>query len=152
MTIKYGKGYEETWAGFKGSPADVRATIIEFFDMDPESVAGLSLSSVVVNATNLAHAKGNIASKLGGTVISRGKAADSGPPWNTDDSASKPGGVWDQAVDTKPAEPEVNPILEQIENAKDVGALQRMWAENQAAFADAEVMTAWKAKGKSFKK
>ncbi|MDH6462037.1 hypothetical protein M2302_002212 [Micromonospora sp. A200] len=144
VTIKYGKGYEETWAVFNGLPAEVRHDLMEYFGLDEDEVAGLTLSEVVVNATNLAHGKGNVAGILGGTVIPSPQQARANATRTTGD-------VWAEAAASTapPAEPEENPVLKLIEGATDVPTLQRIWAENQAAFADSAVMDAWKARGKA---
>ena len=126
VTIKYGKGYEDAWAVFHGLADEVRDDILSFFDIDRESVTGLSLSDLVVNATGTAHAVGNVAGYLGGTVIA---------------SQATP--------DSQAAEPAPHPLLAVIEQTPDVPALKRIWAENQDAFTDPAVMAAWKAKGRA---
>lgn len=144
VTIKYGKGYEETWAVFKGMVTEVREDIIAYFGIDSASVAGQTLSELVVNATSIAHGKGNVAATLGAVAI---PASDQG---NQDSAPAQGQDVWAQAeAAAQQQPPAVNPLFAQIEACGDVGALQRLWAENQAAFADAEVMAAWKAKGKA---
>ena len=65
ITIKYGKGYEETWAGFTGTVPEGREDIIDYFGVDRATVTELTLSELVVNVTNLAHGKGNVAAMLG---------------------------------------------------------------------------------------
>ena len=144
-TIKNGKGYEESWHNFTGEPYDVREDIISYFGLDRESVAGLSAFEVTLVAERIAHGAKNVSRVLGGTPV---------PPAQQTDPAAPAGDVWAQAdqASTTPAEPEgPNPLLAQIEDVADEPALLRLWAENQAAFADAEVMAAWKAKGKSLK-
>ncbi|MDG4783231.1 hypothetical protein O7614_26580 [Micromonospora sp. WMMD961] len=146
MTIKHGKGYQDTWSVFKGQPHEVREDLIDYFSIPYDQHNDLSLHEVVVNATTIAHGVGNVAGKLGGTVLSQGK--QDSPPWNTSSPAKSGGDPWAQAQST-PAVPAENPLLALIKNAEDVPSLQRIWAENQAAFADAAVMDAWKAKGKA---
>lgn len=132
VTIKTGKGYEDTWITFRGSPKQIREDICATFGMECANVADLSLFDVVVNATTIAHGTSTVASKLGGTVVSNKAKAE-------------------EPKEEQPAEPEANPILAQIEACADTDALRRLWAENQAAFSDAAVMAAWKAKGKALK-
>ena len=144
VTIKHGKGYQDTWSVFKGLPHEVREDLISYFAIPEEQHFELSLHEVVVNATTLAHGVGNVAGKLGGTVLSKGNDS---PPWDTSTSAAKGGDPWAQAK-AEPAKPEEHPLLTQIKNAADVPSLQRIWAENQDAFADAAIMDAWKARGK----
>jgi hypothetical protein len=154
VTIKYGKGYEETWAVFNGQVGEVREDIMSYFGIDPENsaVANLTPSELVVNVTNLAHGKGNAAALLGGVVIgSQPATATSAPASPKVDEGQQPSGSdpWAAAAASTPATPAANPMLALIEAVPDVPALQRLWAENQAAFQDAEVMAAWKAKGKA---
>ncbi|MEV1109916.1 hypothetical protein AB0I95_14835 [Micromonospora sp. NPDC049751] len=145
-TIKYGKGYEHTWLVFKGQPHEVREDVVSAFGLPPEQHEELTLHEIVVNATTVAHGVGNVAGKLGGTVLAQGK--QDSPPWNTSSPAESSGDPWAQAQAT-PAAPAENPLLALIKNAEDVPSLQRIWAENQAAFSGAEIMDAWKAKGKA---
>lgn len=153
ITIKYGKTYEDTWAVFRGAPGEIRANILEYFGMDPETQVGLSLSSIVVNATNLAHGKGLIATALGATVIEEtttdAPAEPTGDPW------AAAAGTPAQAASTPSAAPAATSedpnayILGEIEKKTTVQGLKKLWAENQSFFKDAAVMAAWKAKGKA---
>lgn len=139
ITIKYGKGYEETWATFSGTNDEIRELITQYFGFESASVADLTTSELVVNATQLAHGKGNVAALLGGTVIPSSSA-----PANDEAQNATADDVWSQAEQNAP-----NPLLAQIESCGDVEALKLLWAENQAAFSDAEVEAAYKAKGRA---
>lgn len=138
VTIKYGKGYEESWVVFKGaSTEDVREQVIAYFGLDGASVAELTMSDLVVNVTNLAHGKGNAAAMLGATVIKTEKTKQvkeekADDPWADEEEAEGP-----------------SPILARIESCQSVDELKKLWAENQSEFADAAVMDAWKARGKA---
>ncbi|WJN63443.1 hypothetical protein [Streptomyces phage phiScoe56] len=152
VTIKYGKGYEETWAVFKGNPEEVREDIISYFGVMRDSVSELTLSELVVEMTSLAHGKGNIARFLGGTIIPPSEAAappaqtaPTGDPWAAAQSnqSSPPAASQPEAEDPNAY------ILGEIEKQTDVAALKRLWAENQSFFSDPSVMAAWKAKGKA---
>lgn len=153
VTIKYGKGYEETWVSFAGLPDEIREDIIGYFGLDRDSVTGLTLSELVVSATNLAHAKGNVAATLGGTVIAPAQpAAKSAPASDVWDSINAAGQARAKAESAAPAEPEKDPLLTVIEQAGSVDELKRIWAENQATFAEKpEILDAWKARGKALK-
>lgn len=142
-TIKNGKGYEESWHGFTGPPDDVREDIINYFGLDRASVTGMSTFEVSIVAERIAHSAKNAVRTLGASPV---KPAD-----QTDPAAADAGtDPWADTTPAKPAEPEgPNPMLALIEAVADVAALQRLWAENQAAFADEAVMAAWKAKGKA---
>ncbi|MFI5863578.1 hypothetical protein [Streptomyces sp. NPDC051546] len=152
VTIKSGKGYDDTWTVFEGAAAEIRADILDYFGMDPESQRGLSLSSIVVNATNLAHGKGLIATQLGATVVEETRAEPTKPandPWAAAagaQAASRPSSA--SVAESKKEDPNAY-ILGEIEKKETVEELKRLWAENQSFFAEPAVMAAWKAKGKA---
>ncbi|MGW8953516.1 hypothetical protein [Streptomyces sp. NPDC055709] len=153
VTIKYDKGHDATWAVFKGTAGEIRADVMEFFGMDPATQAGLSLSSIVTNATQIAHGKGLIATALGATVIeettSEAPAKPQGDPWAA--AASTQSGPWPgsaSVAEPKSSDPNAY-ILGEIEKQTTVDGLKKLWAANQSFFSDASVMAAWKAKGKS---
>lgn len=154
VTIKYGKSYDDTWAVFKGTSAEIRANILEFFGMDPATQQGLSLSSIVVNATNVAHGKALIATTLGATVIEETSneepAKPNGDPWAAASAQQGPSALHERASVAEPAKADPNAyILGEIEKQTTVDGLKKLWAANQSFFADAAVMAAWKAKGKA---
>lgn len=151
VTIKYGKGYEETWAVFRGSNVDrIRAQICDYFGVDRASVSELTVSELVVNVTNLAHGKGNAAALLGATVIpssQAGKAETAKPGEDVWSDDTAPG---EFPAESAPAEPEgPNPVIALMEATASIPELQKVWAANQSAFKDADVMAAYKAKGKA---
>jgi hypothetical protein len=149
VTIKYGKGYEETWAVFNGQVEEVREDILGYFGVDRQTVEGLTLSELVVNVTNLAHGKGNAASILGGVVLGS-KPTDPSPGPQADEAQQATGNdAWAQAEGSAPAADPNAALYTAIEAAADRAALKVLYAQNQAAFTDADLMTAWKAKGKS---
>ncbi|WP_078950811.1 hypothetical protein [Streptomyces viridochromogenes] len=142
VTIKYGKGYEDTWVVFRGSVRQVRELICDYFGFECKDETDLSLSALVVNATNLAHGKGNVASILDARVVSETPAqASADDPWAT-------------ASASKPEQPTGNAsawILGEIEKQTSIADLQKLWAANQAMFSDPAVMTAYKARGRALK-
>ena len=144
ITIKYGKGYEDTWANFRGSLVQIRENLIVFFGLTADETAGLTLSEVVLQATNLAHAKGNLGAALGATPIAT-KAMASAPA--TGDVWAEAGGAATPAKKEGPSQSEI--LIETIGKTDGVDALKRLWAENQAAFADTSVMDAWQARGRA---
>lgn len=154
VTIKYGKSYDDTWAVFKGTAAEIRADILEFYGMDPATQQGLSLSSIVTNATQIAHGKGLIATALGATVIEETTtdepAKPAGDPWAAASAQQTPS-AWSGSVSAaEPTKADPNAyILGEIEKQTTVDGLKKLWAANQNFFSDASVMAAWKAKGKS---
>ncbi|WP_394615867.1 hypothetical protein JNUCC0626_40055 [Lentzea sp. JNUCC 0626] len=149
VTIKYGKDYEGSQAIFSGQVGEVREDICAFFGVECESLSNLSLNDIVVDMTSLAHGVSNLASILGAVAVGSPPATEtvtepapgedvwagadtSTPPWPTD----------------KPAE---NPLLAQIKTAPSIPDLQRIWAENQAAFANGDLMDAYKQRGRALK-
>lgn len=134
VTIKYGKAYDDTWAVFHGLPDDLRHDISDFFGLAPEDAAGLTLSDLVVNATNVAHGVSTVARGLGGVVIAS-TGSETPPP-----AASAP---------PRPQPEAENPLLALIGQASTVRSLEMLWVENQDAFADPAVMAAWKARGRA---
>ncbi|EFL15308.1 hypothetical protein [Streptomyces sp. C] len=142
VTIKYGAGYADTWAVFRGSVEQVRTQICGFFGFECKDWTGLSLSDLVVNATNLAHGKGNIASILDARIIS-----DAPAPTPENDP-------WAAASASTPEQPTANKsawILGEIEKAPSLDELKKLWAANQAMFEDPAVMAAYKARGRALK-
>ena len=151
VTIKYDKGHDATWAVFRGTTGEIRADVLDFFGMDPATQAGLSLSSVVTNATQIAHGKGLIATALGATVVEETTepAKPTDDPWAA--AASTPSGPWAgsaSVAESKKEDPNAY-ILGEIEKQTTVDGLKKLWAANQSFFSDAAVMAAWKAKGKA---
>lgn len=137
VTIKYGKGYEESWVVFRGSPDEIRAQLIGYFAPEPETVEGLSLHELVLNLTKLAHSTSAASSGLGGTVINNGGRAQ-----------RPSSGGWAAAA-AEPAVPERNPLYGKVESATTLDEVKDIYARNADAFkADAELLAAWKAKGK----
>lgn len=153
ITIKYGKGYDDSWAVFRGTPAELRANILDFYGMDPDSQRGLSLSSVVVNATNIAQGKSLVATQLGGAVIAETKneaepAKPTDDPWAAAASAQSSAPASSASV-AKPSEDPNAYILGEIAKQTTVEGLKKVWAANQSFFANPDVMASWKAKGKA---
>ncbi|WP_367135761.1 hypothetical protein [Saccharothrix sp. HUAS TT1] len=156
VTIKYDKGHDATWAVFTGTPESIRQDIASYFGVASATLADLSLHEIVVNMTQIAHGVTTAATLLGATVIpTQGQTPVSAPPkpgqdvWaDAGNTASTP--PW-QDLPAAPAAPERNPLLDQIAAAPTIPDLQRLWAENQAAFADGALMDAYKARGRALK-
>lgn len=157
VTIKYGKDHGVPWAVFKGASTDVvRADILSYFGISPENVRELTLSEIVVNASQLAQGVGNAAAILGAVAIppdTRGPGATSAPsssgnPWaGLDDSEEfdKRKKETDKYLSTEHPH---RSVLDAMAAAQDIPALQRVWATNQAAFVNDEVTAAYKQRGK----
>ena len=141
VTIKYGKGYEHTWAGFRGSVRQVRDNIIGFFGMTPEETTGLTLSEVVTNATTLAHAKGNLGGGLGGvTALPHSeKPKQAGDPWAGTQQAAKP----------EDGDGLTEAVTKEIEATKTVDELKLVYGKNKGLFdSRPELLAVWKAHGR----
>lgn len=145
VTIKHGKGYDETWVGFTGLLEEVRTDIATWFGIDSASVTGQTGHELSVTGTTIAHNINNVRRTLGGTPATDAEkaageskpAVDGEDPWSVARDGKSPG----------PVTPAENPLLAQIAGCKDVEALKRLYAENKAAMAG-DVFEAWKARGK----
>lgn len=147
VTVKYGKGYEESWAVFKGmGNAEVRTLILDYFGVEPNAVTELTTHELVVDLTRVAQGTASAASVLSAVAIPGGKT-DPPPPAS--------GNPWAGLDEEKPeAEAEAHPfqsVIDALKAATDIPALQRVWAENQPAFKDETVVAAYKARGKELK-
>jgi hypothetical protein len=144
VTMKHNGKYEDPWIVFHGSVEKVKDDMIRAFGLGEGDVpfADRSLSDVLYEANKQSVAEYNAATALNGTVIKtkRGKGHALPDPGKTDEAT---------VTDPKADEPEVNPLLAKIEAVPDVGALQKLWAENQAAFTEPDIMAAYKARGKA---
>lgn len=143
VTLK-ADGKDGTWVVFHGTPARIREQIIETFQIEESKDS--PLFDLINEATRIYKAAGNVSSGLGGRVIAF--------PGGKDSSAEQApaGSAWDRAQSAP--EPQVDPnvvrLQGEIEGAASVDALRELYARNKAAFdEDADLMTAWKAKGKA---
>lgn len=141
VTIKYGEGYKDTWAVFRGPSQVVRSQIVDYFGFDSEPVTNLTLSELVVEATSIAHGTGNIAGMLGGRIVPQESAPAASDPWAAASAAPAPA----------PQEEPNGWILGEIAKQTNITDLQKLWAANQSFFADESVMAAYKAKGRALK-
>jgi hypothetical protein len=152
VTIKYDKNHDATWAVFQGSPEQIREDIGSYFGFDRDTVASLSLHGLVIEATNVAHGTGLIASKLGATVVKEEPNDRPATPSNPQ------GDPWAEAASSQPATPAAQPapdpnawIKGEIDKQTTLDGLKRLWAGNQAMFADKSVMDAYKVRGQAIK-
>ena len=159
VTIKYGKGYDESWAVFRGNVWQIRADLIAYFGIDIDYASGLTLHELVIAATHVAHGTGNVAAVLGATPISvtesltgepTGKAA-----WDKvegKDTALPYGGSPTGDADDAAAEVAANAaLIGQLQSAASVDDLKKLWVDNQAAFSDKDVKAAYSKQGKALK-
>lgn len=150
MTIKF-QGKDAPWCVYRGTAEEIKDALALDFELDCASVADLSLSAVVNNAQRHAEAL----SAVKGTVLATvATSASTAPTGASSDEAQQPTGTdaWaaaEAAGTEQKTEDPLAPLYAAIEAATNRDALKRLWAENQAAFADADLTAAWKTKGKS---
>lgn len=140
ITIKTGKGYDDTWLGFTGNVSSVQMDIIETFGLVGQE--GLTLYEIVANATQVAHGVTRAVTALKGTVIP---------------STPKPDEAQQVTHDQAPAQEEdpYDLLMQQI-NADNISidTLRHLYADNTEMFtADTDqaraAKKAWKARGKA---
>lgn len=160
VTIKYGAGFDQPWLVFRGLPQEVRDDLIESFGLDRAENLKIPLSGVVLNATQVAHAKGSIGSTLGATSVSESasdstSAKPSAPASTNDEAQADPWASATEAAQEAAAKEEAadpNKILrDTIDGISSLDDLKALWADNQEAFKDAELLAHWKARGKALK-
>jgi transcription elongation factor len=139
---------DNPWFVFEGTDPDtIREKILATFGIEAD--ASLSLFDVTMNAQRIASRQGEIQNSLGGTTLNVEKTGSAQPTGSTESASAT--GADTPAWEDKPAEePTVNPLFAKVESQTGVAALQRLWAENKAAFdADADLFAAYKSKGKA---
>lgn len=140
VTIKYGRGYDESWAVFRGESSEaIQTQLRSYFGLGPDFSDGLTLHELVLNCTKVAHG-GSAASEIARAVPSG--SADSVSSTNDD----KPD-PWKQAETPADPEPELT-LTDLVRKCESVKDLQLLWSENKQAFADdPDLMAAYKAHG-----
>ena len=152
VTIKYGKGYEESWAVFRGSTtSEVRGNILDYFGQDSNAFEGMSLHEVVLKATAVAHGTQTFVSELGAEVIpTNGTGEVPGPSTTT---SARGSAAFKAAADT-PKEPE-DPyagIVALFESADSIKGLKKLYAQHKEHYEASEsVREAYKKKYKELK-
>lgn len=149
VTIKSGKNFDDTWQAFKGDVHEVREQIIDYFGFDAEAFAELTLDSLVVNATQVAHGKATAASVLGAVVAgekAEANGVDATPYADQGHPADKGVAEPEPEVDVK-AE-----LTEALNGAADQAALKRIYSENTSAIKDdADLAALFKERWKAVK-
>lgn len=153
ITVKYGKGYEETWARFFGTATEVRTDLCSYFGLTEEQGDQFSLNELVIKCTEIAHGVGLVGTVLGGQIQPNGNgpSGDHGPPWNEPSPSTGGGDPWAGVGNNQSSEP-ADPLqvhYDAVKRATTTDELKLYWADNQAAFADEQLMAAYKAKGKA---
>lgn len=136
VTLKHDGKYEAPWIVFRGSPEQVKADIVEALGWDKDAGDTRSLVELVHAADKQAKAEYGVKAELGGKVISRERKSST-------KSASE-----DKAPEAEASEEDGNPLVKVIASINNVADLKKLWAENQEAFQDGDLMDVWKARGK----
>ena len=129
VTIKYTGGYDSPWLVLAGSPADIRAQMIEAFGWDASTLTELSLSEMIVRASTEANALFTGVSGLGGTIEKGQPAAAKRTPANKP-AAAKP------ASSEAPTGDEAVAIV--LKSANTLDDLKKVWTRNSAAITASE--------------
>lgn len=145
LTIKYSGAKDATWINFCGTVEDIREDVAAWFGIESATLAGMTPHEVSLTGESIAHGTGVVRTVLGGTPIGQAEKpkVDGDDPWSVVNDGGSPGPV---------PEPAISPLFGQIEKCGSVDELKALWAENQSAFDDADLMTAWKARGKELSK
>ncbi|MCJ0870242.1 hypothetical protein [Streptomyces sp. AP-93] len=133
ITIKVpcGDGGTAPQVVFSGTASGLRDELGSFFGLESKSVTSLTLHEILVEVSQLARSAEAITSGLGAHVVPQ--ASTAAPP----------------APQGGPTGSPASAVLEQIAACQAADELRRLWAANQAAFAEPVVMDAWKARGRA---
>lgn len=150
FTIKYAGGFDAPWFVFEGSPSEIKAQLIEAFDLDPAEAEELSTHEVGLKATVLAQA--TAAASLSLAAVPQGRSGGwpnkSDKKWTKGGSKSSEGSSA-QAEEPKKPEHPFQAVLDGIAGASSTEELTRIWVTAGAGQQDADVLKAFKAKGKA---
>jgi hypothetical protein len=156
VTIKYGKGYDESWAVFRGTIWEIRANLVAYFGISVDYASSLTLNELVVAATHVAHGTGNVAAILGGTPapISVTESLCGEPTGEAAlaqvEADAKAGKLPYGGSQAEPVDPNVE-LVQQLQAALTVDDLKKLWTVHQAAFSDKAVKAAYSKRGKALK-
>lgn len=122
-TLKYGKGYEDSWLVIRAdNAADLKKAIEEATGLSGE---GLSVVDLIHNAASHVHQVSKMGTALGATVIAE-TTAEPAAPAQAQAQAAAPAAPAPQAQ---------GPSLEdQIASAKSASELSDLFLKNKAAF------------------
>lgn len=148
VTIKSGKGYEDTWLVFNGSPAQVKANMAEVFGLDPD--LDVTISEYALLGQAQFQAIESVQQILGGRSIPPSREGKPTGGWPDTSTGANPFAAAAGAAST---EGEVDPVAvvkAKIEAATGRTQLKDLWLDNQALFNEhAELGELYSAKGKS---
>ncbi|MFC0622800.1 hypothetical protein [Kribbella deserti] len=143
LTLTTGGAAHSTRVRFTGSAESVRADLTAFFRLEEVSAKRASLHELAHSAIGTLSATSAAGAVLEASIEPEDTSETRSHTAEPDRKLSGYSGG------EAPEESALSPLLAQIAAAHDVAELRRLWAGNQAAFADAELMAAWKARGKA---
>ena len=126
-TLKYGKGYEDSWLVIRAdNAADLKKAIEEATGLSGE---GLSVVDLIHNAASHVHQVSKMGTALGATVIAETPAEPAAP------AQAQAQAQEQAAAPAAPAPQAQAPSLEdQIASAKSASELSDLFLKNKAAF------------------
>lgn len=150
VTIKRGADYGASWNVFRGTPQGVKEQMVEYYGLDADALADADPGTVEMEAMQAARAGYLVADQLGGKVQSINKTK---PASKAKKAPSKPKPEPEvnegQAQDNDAAEEDalagIRAEIARITNPDD---LNKLWAKNQQAFVNGDLLDEWKARGR----
>jgi len=136
-TLKYGKGHEDSWFVAKGTPAQIKQQVIDYFGLTGEDLAEKTPHEIVLQGQSIAQGTSAVSGKLNGSI--------DWPSSSDRPAAAKKGGSKKKSEPKK--EEDEHPwgqVLAQIELAETEDALKKLFAVNKEAFQNADVKEASK--------
>jgi hypothetical protein len=152
VTLKGGKGFEAPWLVFRGTPAEVRANIIEACQYNAEQVEDWDLIQMTAQAASSFQAMNLLVGRLGGPPLQAMTVAQdtpyAGPAGDAawDAAGSTSGGNKPPWNDEKKGESK-DPLIAAIEAVGSKADLGMLWKDNKDRWAEPEVAAAAKAAG-----
>ena len=126
VTVKHGKGYEDSWEVFSGSPAEIREDMLSFYGIDAGDVSMLTTHELVAVISAQVHSEdvGDIFARLSGEAAPQ--------------TAVK---VSDELTKARPVVEPQDELIAAIQDAKTNEELDALWEPNKHLF-DARVIAA----------
>lgn len=144
VTLKQ-DGKDGAWIVFHGSIERITEDLSAAFNLDPTQYA--SFADLSLEASRNYKALGSAIHSLGArTTRSTPNPGSSSPAWEEARQGSE------QAAPAEPEAPARNPLYDQLEALTNLEDHRQLWAKNRSSFdADAELLEAWKTKGRALK-
>ena len=148
VTIKSGKGYDDSWEVFKGSAEECKASMVDYYGLDLEATKDMTTHEVRLLAEECAQGSRSIASALGGKVTSERTQAYLDDNAKVDDTADA------KKAKAKSDEPDAKALaLADINAAATKDDMMRVWVNHQDAInSDTDLLEAFKARGRKLSK